>query len=35
MRFVIGTEIYDHLEKVMDRLEDVSKEISALVVDHL
>jgi uncharacterized protein len=35
MRFVIGTEIYDHLEKVVDRLEDVSKEISALVVDHL
>lgn len=35
MRFVIGTEIYDHLEKVMDRLEDVSKEINALVVDHL
>jgi predicted phosphate transport protein (TIGR00153 family) len=35
MRFVIGTEIYDHLEKVVDRLEDVSKEVSALVVDHL
>jgi predicted phosphate transport protein (TIGR00153 family) len=35
MRFVIGTEIYDHLEKVVDRLEDVSKEISALVVDHM
>ena len=31
----IGTEIYDHLEKVVDRLEDVSNEINALVVDHL
>jgi len=35
MNFTIGTEIYDHLEKVVDRLEDVAKEINSLVVDHL
>jgi uncharacterized protein len=35
MNFTIGTEIYDHLEKVVDRLEDVAKEINSLVIDHL
>ena len=35
MDFTIGTEIYDHLEKVVDRLEDVAKEVNSLVVDHL
>ncbi len=35
MDFIIGGEIYDHLEKVMDRFEDVANEISALVTDHL
>jgi predicted phosphate transport protein (TIGR00153 family) len=35
MSFLIGTEVYDHLEKVVDRFEDVSNKINALVVDHL
>jgi predicted phosphate transport protein (TIGR00153 family) len=35
MKFTIGSEIYDHLEKVVDRLEDVSNEINSIVVDHL
>lgn len=35
MNFIIGSEIYDHLEKVVDRFEDVANEISALVTDHL
>lgn len=35
MNFIIGGEIYDHLEKVIDRFEDVANEISALVTDHL
>ncbi|HEY8267660.1 MAG TPA: DUF47 family protein [Xanthobacteraceae bacterium] len=35
MNFVIGAELYDHLEKVVDRLEDVANEIDALVTDHL
>ena len=34
MNFTIGTEIYDHLEKVVDRLEEVANEINALVIDH-
>jgi len=35
MNFVIGTELYDHLESVVDRLEDVSNEINALMIDQL
>jgi len=35
MNFTIGTEIYDHLEKVVDRLEDVANEVNSIVVDHL
>jgi len=35
MNFMIGTELYDHLESVVDRLEDVSNEINALVIDQL
>lgn len=35
MRYIIGNDIYDHLERVVDRFEDVANEISALVVDHL
>jgi predicted phosphate transport protein (TIGR00153 family) len=34
MQFIIGNELYDHLEKVVDRFEDVANEISALVIDH-
>ena len=33
--FVIGTEVYDHLEKVVDRFEDVANEINSIVVDQL
>jgi len=35
MNFIIGSEMYDHLEKVVDRIEDVSNEINAIVIDHL
>jgi len=35
MDFIIGTEIYDRLEHVVDRFEDVSNEINALVIDNL
>ena len=35
MNFIIGTELYDHLESVVDKLEDVSNEINALLVDQL
>ena len=35
MNFIIGSQLYDHLEKVVDRFEDVANEISSLVVDQL
>lgn len=35
MKFVVGSELYDHLEKVVDRFEDVANEISSIVVDQL
>jgi uncharacterized protein len=35
MKFIIGTELYDHLEKVVDRFEDVSNKINSIVTDHL
>lgn len=35
LRFIVGSEVYDHLEKVVDRFEDVSNEISSIVIDQL
>jgi predicted phosphate transport protein (TIGR00153 family) len=35
MRFAVGNELYDHLEKVVDRFEDVSNEINSLVIDQV
>jgi predicted phosphate transport protein (TIGR00153 family) len=35
MDFIIGNEVYDHLEKIVDRFEDVGNEISAIVIEHL
>jgi uncharacterized protein Yka (UPF0111/DUF47 family)/8-oxo-dGTP pyrophosphatase MutT (NUDIX family) len=34
MDFIIGREIYSHLEKVVDQFEDVANEIQGLVIDH-
>ncbi|RJF85942.1 DUF47 family protein [Sphingomonas cavernae] len=34
MGFIVGREIYSHLEKVTDRFEDVANEIQGLVIDH-
>jgi len=33
--FVVGTEVYDHLEMVVDRFEDVANEISAIVIENV
>jgi predicted phosphate transport protein (TIGR00153 family) len=33
--FIIGAEVYDHLEKVVDRFEDVATRISGILVEHL
>ncbi len=35
MDYIVGNELYDHLESVVDKLEDVSNEINALIVDQL
>lgn len=35
MAFIIGSEIYDHLEKVVDRFEDVANQISGVLIEHL
>lgn len=34
MRFIVSREIYSHLERVVDRFEDVANEIDGLVIDH-
>jgi uncharacterized protein len=34
MDFIVGNEIYDHLEKVMDRFEDVANCISGIVIEQ-
>jgi predicted phosphate transport protein (TIGR00153 family) len=35
MSYIIGAELYDHLEKIVDRFEDVSNEINSIVIDQL
>jgi predicted phosphate transport protein (TIGR00153 family) len=34
MVFFVGREVYSHLERVLDRLEDVADEIQGIVIDH-
>ena len=34
MAFFVGREIYNHVERVMDRLEDVADEIQGIAIDH-
>jgi uncharacterized protein len=35
MDYIVRTDLYDHLESVLDRFEDVSNEVNALIVDQL
>jgi uncharacterized protein len=35
MDFFVGHEVYDHLEKVVDRFDDVANEIHGIVIDHV
>jgi len=35
MQYIIGVELYDHLEKVMDRFEDVANRISGIVIEQV
>ena len=32
--FFVGNEVYDHLEKVVDRFDDVANRIHGVVIDH-
>jgi predicted phosphate transport protein (TIGR00153 family) len=34
MAFFVGRETYSHIERVLDRLEDVADEIQGIVIDH-
>ncbi len=35
MDFIVGAEIYDHLEKVADRFDDVGNEINSIVIEQV
>jgi predicted phosphate transport protein (TIGR00153 family) len=35
MAYITGNEVYDHLEKVVDRFDDVANELQAIVLDHV
>jgi predicted phosphate transport protein (TIGR00153 family) len=35
MAFIVGNEVYDHLEKVVDRFEDVANRISGIVIEQV
>ena len=34
MAFVVAREIFNHLERIIDALEDVANEIDGIVIDH-
>jgi predicted phosphate transport protein (TIGR00153 family) len=35
MAFIVGNEIYNHLEEVIDRFDDVANEINSVVIDYV
>jgi predicted phosphate transport protein (TIGR00153 family) len=35
MDFIVGADIFDHLEKVIDRFEDVANDISGILIENL
>ena len=35
MGFFVGVEVYDHLEKVVDRFDDVANEIQGIVLENV
>ncbi len=35
MAYIVGSELYGELEKVMDRLEDVANEISGILIENV
>ena len=35
MDYIVGAEIYDHLEKVLDRFEDVANRVSGILIESV
>jgi predicted phosphate transport protein (TIGR00153 family) len=35
MAFIVSSQIYEHLEKVLDRFEDVANQTNGIVIEHL
>lgn len=35
MSYITGNEVYDHLEKVVDRFDDVANELQGIVLEHV
>ena len=35
MAFIVGKEVYGHLEEVMDRFEDVANQIHSILIEHI
>lgn len=35
MGYIVGAEIYDHLERVVDRFEDVANQVTDILIEHL
>ena len=35
MNFIVGVEVYDHLEKVTDRFDDVANEINSIMIEQV
>jgi uncharacterized protein Yka (UPF0111/DUF47 family) len=34
MAFIVGAEIYGHLERVVDGFEDVADRVAGIVIEH-
>jgi predicted phosphate transport protein (TIGR00153 family) len=35
MNYMVGSEIYGHLEKIVDRFEDVANKVSGIIIENL
>jgi hypothetical protein len=35
LAFFVGNEVYDHLEKVVDRFDDVANILNGIVIEHV
>ena len=35
LAFVVGCDVYEHLEKVLDRFEDIANKVSGILIEHI